>query len=355
VAIADGLKMSSLLRINLAWNGIGDVGARAVGGALKENSVLQFLDVSSNRIEFEGAKSLAEGIKENQTLRSLQLNANPITDRGVGVIISAVGEQCSVRDLGLQDCSTQKLGESSLLRLSDGIFDPKNPTGRYALRLSDEFDVDVLEELKKLDRMDEASGIDNFINILYEGAPLKFAEGEDIQKWKVPASGLLMFDYVATKRVPKEAKAQRDEVFQSFRKELSNPALTEETKLLMLRSSATTHYWSAEQVRQLVVLVTYRKRVDACVMLFRRIVDLDHFYKEVYKTLKPAERTSLRFRLGESLARLLVIHEPMEPDPAGPPEDETVQVYLTELPEGTTEGGDDGGGDAGGVEQAALA
>ena len=57
--------------------------------------------------------------------------------------------------------------------------------------------------------------------------------------------------------------------------------LREETKLLMLRSSATTHYWSAAQVRQLVVLITFKRRVDAVVMLFRRIVDLDQFYKEV--------------------------------------------------------------------------
>ena len=65
----------------------------------------------------------------------------------------------------------------------------------------------------------------------------------------------------------------------------------------------------------------------------------------------PGERTSLRFRLGESLARLLVIHEPIEPEAAAPPEDETVQVYLTELPD--EDGGE--GGAAGGVEQAALA
>ena len=75
--------------------------------------------------------------------------------------------------------------------------------------------------------------------------------------------------------------AQRDEVFQSFRKELSNPALSEETKLLMLRCSATTHYWSADQVRQLVMCITYQRRVDAAVMLFRRTVDLDNYYAKV--------------------------------------------------------------------------
>ena len=87
----------------------------------------------------------------------------------------------------------------------------------------------------------------------------------------------------------------------------------------MLRSAATTHYWSAAQVRadhwgyrsgehdgfqkavsysplpapyqtldtpvalclqvrELIVLITFQRRVDAVVMLFRRTVDLDQFH-----------------------------------------------------------------------------
>ena len=60
-AIAEGLKLSSLVRLNLAWNGLGDGGADAMGGALKENASLLFLDLSSNRIGEEGTKSVAEG------------------------------------------------------------------------------------------------------------------------------------------------------------------------------------------------------------------------------------------------------------------------------------------------------
>ena len=60
--------------------------------------------------------------------------------------------------------------------------------------------------------MDEASGIDNFINLRLDGVEVAFSEGQDIRSWKPPREGLLRFDYVATKRVPKEAKAQRHEV-----------------------------------------------------------------------------------------------------------------------------------------------
>jgi Ran GTPase-activating protein (RanGAP) involved in mRNA processing and transport len=320
--IAEGLKSASIVRLNLAWNGLGDAGAAAMGGSIRENQVLQFLDVSSNRIELEGARSIADGLHENQTLRSLQLNGNPIGDKGVVLVIEAVGVQCSVRDLGVQDCSTFKSG--------DGIFDPKNPTGHYRLELSDAFDVERFEKLREADRADEASGIDNFINVKLDGTavdlPLDPEGKPDIQKWTPPATGVLLFDYVATKRVPKEAKPQRDEVFQSFRKELANPALSEDTKLLMLRSAATTHYWSAAQVVQLVKLITYQRRVDAVVMLFKRIVDIEQFYSEVWSELRPSERSAVRIRLGILLARLLAEHEPEQVET-------TAVAFLTELDE----------------------
>lgn len=133
VEIASGLKTSPLVRLNLAWNGLGENGASVVGGALKENATLQFLDVSSNRVGAVGAEALAEGLKENQTLRSLQVNGNPIGDAGAMKIIEAVGHNGSVRDLGLQDCYTFKDGVS--------LFDPKNPTGHYVLNLANEYDV----------------------------------------------------------------------------------------------------------------------------------------------------------------------------------------------------------------------
>jgi len=331
--IAEGLRGPSVLvRLNLAWNGLGDRGADHIGGALKENQTLQFLDLSSNRIAFDGSRGIAEGLRINQTLRSLQLNGNPMGDKGVVIIIEAVGEQCSVRDLGLQDCSTFKSG--------DGIFDPRNPTGHYSLELGDAFDLERFEKLRELDKMDEASGIDNFINLKLDGMEVTFSEGQDIQAWKPPPNGMLRFDYIATKRVPKEAKAQRQEVFQSFRKELSNPAMSEETKLLMLRSAATTHYWSAVQVRELVVLITFQRRVDAVVMLFRRTIDLEHFYREVWTLLKRSEQMTVRRRLGESLARLLKEHEPT------PPPEDTAIVFMTEVSAPADAAEDGGSGDA---------
>ena len=214
--------------------------------------------------------------------------------------------------------------------------------------------------------MDEASGIDNFINLRLNDEQLVFPEGEDLQTWKPPPiseqnpSNILKFDYVATKKVPKEAKPQRDEVFMSFRKELSNPALSEETKLLMLRSAATTHYWSAQQVRQLVCLIEYPKRVDAVVMLFRRTVDLDQFYNEIWCLLKRFEQQGVRRRLGESLSLLLHKYEPVPPPEEDEEDDGGAVAFMTEIGGGPVQeqeepmmeempvgAGEEGGGDGG--------
>ena len=177
--------------------------------------------------------------------------------------------------------------------------------------LADKFDVGVLERLRELDRMDEASGIDNFLNVCHNGKLIPFTEEEDIQAWKYPVDatgrghGMCTFDYVSGKKVPKDARAQREEVFQSLKRELSNPALSEDHRLLMLRTSAITHYWNAAQVRQLVALITYQRRVDAAVMLFRRTVDPANYVDVVYGMLKRAERKMLVQRLGEAILPIL--------------------------------------------------
>jgi hypothetical protein len=108
----------------------------------------------------------------------------------------------------------------------------------------------------------------------------------------------------------------------------------------MLRSAATASFWDAAQVRQLVSLITFQRRVDAVVMLFKKTIDLkESFYGEVWSLLKKTEQQHCRRRLGESLMRILHEFEPEE----GPAENTTV-VFMTEVdasaPEGVAVAGD---------------
>ena len=56
---------TSLKKINLYYNNIGDEGASAIAKGIQENKncVLEELNLRNNEIKVEGAKSLAEMIK----------------------------------------------------------------------------------------------------------------------------------------------------------------------------------------------------------------------------------------------------------------------------------------------------
>jgi len=183
------------------------------------------------------------------------------------------------------------------------------------------------------DKSAEATG--NFLNVMLDGKPPELKEGEDMHTWTVPESGVLSFDYISPVKIFKSAHHLREEVFQSFTRELANPALSEATKLLMLRTAATTHYYTSEQVRTLIRLIEYRSRIDAVVMLFKRVVDPQKFVSRVYSLLKEDETKMLRSRLGPGLTRDGVELPDSEwakdrkATPPAPPA-ESVAVFLTE-------------------------
>lgn len=62
---------TSLRRLDVSHNRVGDVGAMEFGTALRHNRSLRELDLSSNEVHFEGAASLLGGLSENRRLRKL--------------------------------------------------------------------------------------------------------------------------------------------------------------------------------------------------------------------------------------------------------------------------------------------
>ncbi|KAB1255189.1 Leucine-rich repeat-containing protein 74B [Camelus dromedarius] len=76
--------------LDISYNGCGDTGASALGGALKTNNMLEELIMSNNRISAAGALSLGLGLRVNRTLRILVVSRNPMRSEGCFGVLKSV-------------------------------------------------------------------------------------------------------------------------------------------------------------------------------------------------------------------------------------------------------------------------
>lgn len=208
VVLANAMRDNHTLKeLNVAYNACGDAGAMAFGEALRFNQCLEVLDLSYNSIGCKGALVLANAIRVNQTLRSLQLNGNTIGREGGQLVLSALCENQTESgcDVGLRACnlSSSMLPQGASVRstasttaggttgsnassntsgggavdtgmalpvykLASGwIFNTKEPTGRYALDLTEAYDRMVLMELVRLAKYKKGSRfvkVDHWLN-----------------------------------------------------------------------------------------------------------------------------------------------------------------------------------------------
>ncbi|KAJ3216732.1 Leucine-rich repeat-containing protein 71 [Dinochytrium kinnereticum] len=89
---------SSLKTLSLRMNKIGDIGAKAIAGALKTNRVLMNLNLWGNAIGREGAGDLAEALKFNQSLSYLSLGRNPVGDEGAAALGKVLSNSILLHD-----------------------------------------------------------------------------------------------------------------------------------------------------------------------------------------------------------------------------------------------------------------
>ncbi|TYZ59673.1 hypothetical protein PybrP1_011334 [[Pythium] brassicae (nom. inval.)] len=187
VVLANSMRDNATLKeLNVAYNACGDAGAMAFGEALRFNQSLEVLDLSYNSIGCKGALVLANAVRVSQTLRSLQLNGNTIGREGGQLVLAALCENHTESgcDVGLRACNLSSSmlpqgsavpaaaatsnsagdGNSGVASADTGagmalpvyslaaawIFNPKEPTGRYALNMSEAYDRMVLMELVRL-------------------------------------------------------------------------------------------------------------------------------------------------------------------------------------------------------------
>ena len=66
-------KNSSLLSLNISWNGFGFEGSVAMAHALRNNTTLTELDISSNRIHPPALYEFLKGFMHNRALQKLKV------------------------------------------------------------------------------------------------------------------------------------------------------------------------------------------------------------------------------------------------------------------------------------------
>ena len=96
---------SSLRSLNMSFNKIADVGAAAVGHALKLNSTLLEIDLAGNAIGPEGGVAIGAGMATNSQLRVLNLSDNVIGDAGAISFANSLGNSgsCGLETLLLRN------------------------------------------------------------------------------------------------------------------------------------------------------------------------------------------------------------------------------------------------------------
>ena len=90
-ALAEALRgNTTVTKLHLNWNLIGDRGAAALGKLLRYNDTIIELELVNNDIGDRGAIALAEGIRYHPNLSELRVKDNPFADAGKRAIAEAI-------------------------------------------------------------------------------------------------------------------------------------------------------------------------------------------------------------------------------------------------------------------------
>ena len=118
---------SSLKRLEISGNKIGDKGIDHVANALSTNTLLEVLSVRKCDISDLGAELLARALAVNRTLETLDISHNNIGDNGITHIATILEsnttlellsvERCGISDLGAESIASALAANSSLKKL----------------------------------------------------------------------------------------------------------------------------------------------------------------------------------------------------------------------------------------------
>ncbi|TPX69387.1 hypothetical protein SpCBS45565_g02479 [Spizellomyces sp. 'palustris'] len=111
------LQNSTLQRLDLSHNRIGDSGARGLAKVLgTSTTALEYLNVSDNKIGRHGARCIGSALMQNKTLKHLSMNMNYLTDAGGANLCSDLRGNDNLQNLEL---SSNGLGWTTVTSLCD--------------------------------------------------------------------------------------------------------------------------------------------------------------------------------------------------------------------------------------------
>ena len=95
------LSSSSIVRLVLANNRLGNEGGKAIAQGLETNFSVRELDLSENILGQNAISSIAEMLSKNQTLEKLNLSRNNLTDPDVGSLLKSLCGKTVLKELDL--------------------------------------------------------------------------------------------------------------------------------------------------------------------------------------------------------------------------------------------------------------
>jgi len=170
-----------------------------------------------------------------------------------------------------------------------------NPTGHYRLDLSRPFDRNLALKVLETNNMErgwrrmadlfDTSDDGFYMNFRNETIDAKSFTWNGV--WRIPATGILDFDYVSTERPPFHTPPLDNDLFRELVSDLKRSELSDAQKLGVLQLYTAEEYFSTEQATKIVrYFETPQVRVDAVVNLHRRIIDLENFLQAMMRTLR---------------------------------------------------------------------
>lgn len=105
---------TTVKRLHLQFNHIGDPEVAALAPALKSNTSITFIGLSNNSIGDEGATDLANVVESSNTIMGIDLGYNTIGDAGAAALARAVQSNTMVTSISLSHNKIGDLGATAL-------------------------------------------------------------------------------------------------------------------------------------------------------------------------------------------------------------------------------------------------